>query len=99
MGNSRGSYRTTPRLGMAAFDKLPPSAREALHYAAFNWATQPVLTRHKRGVKGYRTGRDIAARFAAADRDKHEKTAKRDGVPLVARKASLKLDRHASRST
>lgn len=77
---------------MAAFDKLPRSARQALANAAICWATQPFLSRHRRGAKGYRTGREIAERVAWADRNQHEKDAKRGEVPLVPRGAPFYLE-------
>jgi hypothetical protein len=54
---------------MAAFDKLPPSARQALQDAAFDWATQPILTKHRHGRRGYMTGADIADSIARWDAD------------------------------
>jgi hypothetical protein len=68
MGNSKGSYCTTTKLTMAAYDKLPPSARKALQDAAFCWATQPILTRWRNGMPGYRTGKDIAKTIALFDK-------------------------------
>lgn len=68
MSNSNGSYRTTPKLMMAAFDKLPPTARQAIANAAFSWAPQPVLTRWRRGVPGYHTGKAIATKVQEWDR-------------------------------
>ena len=52
--NSPGgpSYRTTRRLKMMAFDKLPPLAREALANAAFDYVPQPILTKFRRGRYG-----------------------------------------------
>ena len=38
MRNSKGTYSTTAKLTMAAYDKLPPSARKALQDAVFCWA-------------------------------------------------------------
>ena len=66
--NSKGSYQTTPQNMMAAFDKLPPTARAALANAAFNYAAQPVKTRWNRGDPGYKTGKDIATSIAAWDK-------------------------------
>lgn len=43
LGGRRG-YKTTPRLKMAAFDRLPADLREVLANAKFDWAVQPVLT-------------------------------------------------------
>lgn len=43
---------------MAAFDKLPASAREAFRDALFNWATYPVWRRWERGE--YKTGKELA---------------------------------------
>jgi hypothetical protein len=63
-----GSYRTTPRLSRAAFDKLPPSARKALAEATFDWAVQPLLTPWRKGLPGYRTGPQIAKGISEWDR-------------------------------
>jgi hypothetical protein len=50
MANSvTGSYRTTPALKMAAYDKLPLAVRAALAGALDNWARQPRLTALRRG--------------------------------------------------
>jgi hypothetical protein len=68
MGNSKGSYRTTAENSMAAYDKLPPSARKALQDAVYCWTTQPFLTRWRNGLPGYRTGKDVAKTIAAMDR-------------------------------
>jgi hypothetical protein len=76
--NSKGSYSCKDRWG--AYEQLPPSARKALQDAAFNWAAQPILTRWKRGARGYKTGTDIVARVAEYDRDAHRKDVKRGHV-------------------
>ncbi len=68
--NSKGSYKTTQKNMMAAFDKLPPTARAALANAAFNWAPQPIRTHWNRASKGYRNGAEIAATIARWDADK-----------------------------
>jgi Family of unknown function (DUF6525) len=68
MGNSKGNYRSTTKNRMAAFDKLPPSARKALADAVVCWAPQPLLTRWRRGLPGYRTGAEIADMIAKWDR-------------------------------
>ena len=66
----------TPRVGRAArtakpdfwyFDKLPPTARQALANAAFNWSSAGFYSKWNRGQRGYKTGKDIADRVAAAD--------------------------------
>lgn len=67
MSNSSGSYRSTRENSMAAFDKLPPTARAALANAAINWAPQPFRTRWMRGLKGYRTGPEIAETVVRID--------------------------------
>lgn len=76
MGNSRGSYYSKRENSLAAYDKLPPTARLALQQAAFDWAPQPILTRWRNGRKGYKTGKDIAARVREWD---HKRT-KRKGA-------------------
>lgn len=67
----------TPRIGRRArtkkpdmwyYDQLPPTARAALANAVFDWSSGAVLNRWKRGKSGYRTGQEIAATIAAADR-------------------------------
>jgi hypothetical protein len=51
-----------------AYDSLPAAAKRALQDAVFNWASQPILTRWKRGDRGYKTGADIAVRVAQSDK-------------------------------
>ena len=68
MGNSSGTYRTTTKNTMAAYDKLPPSARQALQDAVFCWATQPIPTRWRNGLPGYRNGKEVARTIAAIDK-------------------------------
>lgn len=77
MSNSKGSYRVTDENNMKAYDKLPPSARKALQDAAFNWAAPPVVTYWRNGRKGYKTGKEIAARVVEWDAKHHAKDAKR----------------------
>ena len=48
--NSHGSYKTTQKAAMEAFDKLRPELREALRNAEQNWAPQPFLTQYRRGL-------------------------------------------------
>lgn len=67
MGNSSGSYYSKRENTMAAFDKLPPTARAALANAAFDWAPQPIVTQWRRGTKGMKTGQEIAAKVAEWD--------------------------------
>jgi hypothetical protein len=67
MGNSKGSYSSTKENSFAAYEKLPPSARKALQEAAFDWAPQPIKTYWTKGRKGFKTGKDIAARVAEWD--------------------------------
>jgi hypothetical protein len=81
MGNSKGNYYSTTENRMAAFDKLPKSAREALANAAFSWAPQPIVTRWKRGDRGYKTGPSIAKLIPKWDEDKHAKDVKKGIVP------------------
>lgn len=92
MGNSSGSYRSSRENSLAAFDKLPPSAREALANAAFDWAPQPIVTSWRRGVTGMKTGKEIAARVAEWDAQQIAKDRSRvwgikdDGQKIKARK-------------
>lgn len=76
-GNSNGGYASTPELTMRAFDNLPPTARAALRDAAICWATQPILSRHRDGRKGYRLGKDVAATVAGWDKARHTKDARK----------------------
>jgi hypothetical protein len=70
MSNSQGSYCVTSENNMKAYDKLPPSARKALQDAVFDWACPPIVTRWRNGRKGYKTGKDLAARIAEWDQKK-----------------------------
>jgi hypothetical protein len=51
------------------FDQLPPTARNALANAAFDWSSGAFYSRWHRGVSGFKTGADIAARIAEWDRE------------------------------
>lgn len=66
MGNSSGSYYSTTKNTMAAYDKLPPSARAALANAAFDWAPQPFVTGFERRGR-WKTGKELAAFIAKLD--------------------------------
>ncbi len=68
-GNSPrvGRRSQTTKPDMWYFDQLPPTAREALANANFNWSAGSMLNRWKRGLRGYKTGKEIAARVRAAD--------------------------------
>lgn len=77
MGNSTGSYRARRENSMAAYDKLPPTARLALQRAVFAWAPQPILTQWRNGRKGYKTGKDIAAKVAQWDAEQITRDRKR----------------------
>jgi Family of unknown function (DUF6525) len=61
---------------MAAYDKLPPTARRALQESIFGWATQPIHRRWRDGERGYKTGSEIAARIAEWDK-KHMRKLRR----------------------
>jgi hypothetical protein len=81
MSNSGGSGNpTTPERTMAAYDKLPPTARRALQDAWFCWSTQPILTRWRKGVSGFKTGAEIARLIELWDRLEHLKDVKRGRV-------------------
>jgi hypothetical protein len=41
---------------MAAYDRLPPAARQALQDAVFDWAPYPILCRIRRGAYSHRGG-------------------------------------------
>lgn len=66
MSNSSGSYQTTPKNTMAAYDKLPPSARAALANTAFDWASQPFLTGFERRGR-WKNGKELAAYIVNLD--------------------------------
>jgi hypothetical protein len=77
MINSQGSYRVTNENQMKAYDNLPPSARRALQDSAFNWACPPLVTHWRKGARGYKTGKDIAATLAQAEAKRHAKDVRR----------------------
>lgn len=77
MGNSSGSYQTTPERTFAAFDKLPRNVREALANAAFDWAAQPVLTTWRRSRGTPADSARIAAAIPGWDARHIAKTRKR----------------------
>jgi hypothetical protein len=83
MNNSKGSYYTTAKLSMAAFDKLPPGARRALADSAFNWAPRPFLTRWRRGERLYRTGEGIALDATTIAQDRRRVWGMDDGPQRV----------------
>lgn len=62
-----GRRSSVTKPDMWYYDQLPPTAREALANAKFNWSSGSMLNRWKRGLKGYKTGKDIADRVRAAD--------------------------------
>jgi hypothetical protein len=73
MGNSQGSYRTTPANLMRAYDKLPPVVRHALANAVFDYVPQPILTHIRRGD----SPKKIAKEIARWDRELLERKPKR----------------------
>jgi hypothetical protein len=74
VGNGSGSYRSTLQNHMKAFDKLPPTLRQALANAVFDWATQPILTLWRRDGLNVK---EIAKRIAKWDREMIAKAYKR----------------------
>ena len=62
----RPSGTTKPDLWY--FDKLPPSARQALANAEHNWSSGWIYTAWSRAKRGYKTGQQCAQQVAAADR-------------------------------
>jgi hypothetical protein len=64
-GGKRVSY-TKPDLWY--FDQLPPTARQALANANFNWSSGHMLGRWKKGMLGYKSGAEVAQRVKDADR-------------------------------
>jgi hypothetical protein len=59
------------------FDSLPPTARQALANAVFDWASGWVFGQWRRGQPGFKTGSDIAVRIAEADARQIAKDRKR----------------------
>jgi hypothetical protein len=55
------------------FDQLPPTARNALANAVFDWSSGWVHGAWRRGRPGFKTGADVAARIAEADARQIEK--------------------------
>jgi hypothetical protein len=76
MGNGSGSYRTTPKRTMRAYDELPPSVRRALSNSVFDWAAQPWLTLLRRD--GW-TPKEIVEDIARGDRWALNRERKRTG--------------------
>jgi hypothetical protein len=62
-GGGRASYR---KPDLDYYDALPPTARAALANAAFEWSSGYYFNRWKKGA--LKTGKDIAADVARADR-------------------------------
>lgn len=63
-----GRRSQTTKPDMWYFDQLPPTARQALANAMFNWSSGSMYNRWKKGLKGYKTGKDIADRVRIADK-------------------------------
>jgi len=59
------------------FDKLPPSARAALANAVFDWSSGAVFNRWKAAKRGYKTGKDVAAKILEWDAQQIAKDRKR----------------------
>lgn len=51
------------------FDRLPPSAREALANATRNWSSAWIYNAWKKGKPGFKTGKDCAEQIRKADRE------------------------------
>lgn len=49
------------------YDRLPPTARQALANAAFDWSAGYFYNRWNKGKPGFKTGQDIARHVASAD--------------------------------
>jgi hypothetical protein len=73
MGNGSGRYETTPERSMRAYDKLPPVVRRAVADAVFDWATQPLLSRLRRGW----SLEDIVEYIARGDQDELDRLRER----------------------
>jgi hypothetical protein len=74
---STGSYFHGAHGDMHYFDQLPPSARQALANATFDWSSGSVLNHWKKARRGFKTGKDIAARVAEWDATQIAKDRKR----------------------
>ena len=59
------------------FDQLPPTARQALANADFNWASGAFFNRWRRGERGFKTGAQVADRVAEWDEIQFERERKR----------------------
>jgi hypothetical protein len=78
--NSRnGTFRTTPRKTMEAFDNLPSVARQILANAFYNWATQPIL----RGYRGKNRQYGSANRIVRSVKLMDLEQLKEDGARLM----------------
>ena len=62
-----GRRARTKKPDLWYYDQLPPTARQALANAVFNWSAGAAYNRWRKGARGYKTGADIAERIAAAD--------------------------------
>jgi uncharacterized protein DUF6525 len=60
---------------MRAYEKLPPTLRQALRDAAFNYAPQPILTRWRRGM----SVNTLVKQIEESDRDLIARSRKREG--------------------
>lgn len=56
------------------YDRLPPSARQALANAKFDWSSGYYYNRWAKAVSGFKTGAAVAQRVAEADRRVKRKT-------------------------
>lgn len=73
----------SPRVGRPArrskpdlwyYDKLPPTARQALANAMFDWSAGQMYGLWNKGARGFKTGADIAEQVKRADASVIEKT-------------------------
>jgi hypothetical protein len=55
------------------FDQLPPTARAALASAERDWSSAWFFNNWRRGLRGWKTGQQLAAHVEAADRRNREK--------------------------
>jgi hypothetical protein len=69
-------YLRQAKAKMAAFDKLPPTARKALTDAAYTWPVEDIYDAWKDGERGFKTGRDIKRQIERWDKQRKRERAK-----------------------
>jgi hypothetical protein len=64
----RGKRTSRIKPDLWYFDQLPPTARQALANADYQWSSGAVLGKWKRGQSGWKTGFDISKRVQEWDK-------------------------------